>query len=759
MTTEVASLSLPPRFELDREIGRGGMAVVYRAHDNHLGRYVAIKVLSGDLSSSVGAERFQREIALMAKLVHPGIVALFDSGVADGRLYYVMPFVAGETLRARLSRERRLTPQEAASLGADVAEALAIAHGTGIVHRDVKPENVFTVAGRAVLADFGIARLIGQGAGSGRDLTTGGMVLGTLAYMSPEQGLGEPNLDGRSDLYSLGCLLYELLCGEPPFVAATALAVLGKHLSEPPQPLGERGTTAPAELQQIVMQLLEKDPARRPATAADVSRRLRAASQVQPPQTSAALLPVVTIETVAVGALTYASDDAECAPVATAVTAAIASSLAGVPGVRVHLTDRMQATLLVEGNVRRSGQRVRVSMRVVGADGALRWSENADGALDDLFALEDAVTERVAAWFARTVSVTTAAHPHRPQSSARLSEAEQFVIKGVNAFNQFGPSGGAASVSYMREARTYLMRALALEPKNPRALSAMGNLVSVEGNYGLLPREESLIEGRRLMYEALAADDQCAEVHSSLAKIALYNDDDIHLALRHARRSMELDPSNPEVLRFWSIVCKIMGRLDEAIDAARNACVMAPEIGPFWNTLGDVLLAAGRNSDAIDALRKAIALVPNYGPALERLERARRAHGELDLAAELRSARLRSANQRDRAELLDADVLTVGPAAAIQNDVRREVDGLLLDAERSDPFYDYFRRTVGDRLASGYAELGDWHSAMDWVLKAFENRPGRLRRMLADMPVDFRGFAVDPRYTRLMRVAGLEDLI
>ena len=209
-----AAIDLPERFELDCEIGRGGMAVVYRAHDNHLGRYVAIKVLSADLSSSVGAERFQREIALMAKLVHPGIVALFDSGEADGQLYYVMPFVAGETMRARLQRERRLTPQDAANLGADVAEALAYAHGTGIIHRDVKPENVFTVGGRAVLGDFGIARLVGSAAQPGRDLTTGGMVLGTLAYMSPEQGLGEASIDGRSDLYSLGCMLYELLCGD-----------------------------------------------------------------------------------------------------------------------------------------------------------------------------------------------------------------------------------------------------------------------------------------------------------------------------------------------------------------------------------------------------------------------------------------------------------------------------------------------------------------------------------------------------------------
>ena len=754
-----STIALPDRFELDREIGRGGMAVVYRAHDNHLGRYVAIKVLSADLSNTVGVERFQREIALMAKLVHPGIVALFDSGVTAGRLYYVMPFVAGETLRTRLSRERRLTPQEAATLGADVAEALAYAHGTGIVHRDVKPENVFTVAGRAVLADFGIARLIGEASPGGRDLTTGGAVLGTLAYMSPEQGLGEPNIDGRSDLYSLGCMLYELLCGEPPFVASTALAVLGKHLSEAPQPLGERGTTALPELQQIVMQLLEKEPSRRPATAADVSRLLRAASHVQKPDVLPAQSPAITVETVVVGTLVYPSDDGECAPVATAMTTAIASSVANVPGVRVQLTDRTQATLLVEGSVRRSGQRLRVSMRVVAADGSLRWSETADGTLDDLFTLEDTVAERVASWFAQNVTPPSGGTVRGTRPRRKLSEADALVAKGVAAFVRFGSSGGAASVGYVEEARTYFTRALELEPKNARGLTAMANLVSVEGNNGLRPLDDALALGRKLTYEALAADEQCAEVHASLAKIALYNDDDIYLAVRHTRRAIELDPTVPESLRFWSIVCKTLGRLDEAVDAARGATTLAPDVAPYWNALGDVLLAAGRNSEAIDALRRAIALLPKYDLALERLERARRAHGELDLAAELRSSRLRLANLRDRAELLDAEVLTVGAATAIRNDVRRDVDALLEDAARSDPFYDNFRRNVGDRIASGYAELGDWNRAMDWVLKAFDARPGRLRRMLADMPVDFRGLAVDPRYTRLMRVAGLEELI
>ncbi len=735
------------------------MAVVYRAHDNHLGRYVAIKVLSADLTNTVGAERFQREIALMAKLVHPGIVALFDSGLTNGHLYYVMPFVAGETLRARVTRERRLTPQDAASLGADVAEALAYAHGTGIVHRDVKPENVFTVGGRAVLADFGIARLVGESAGAGRDLTTGGIVLGTLAYMSPEQGLGEANVDGRADLYSLGCMLYELLCGEPPFIATTALAVLGKHLSEAPQPLSERGTTAAPRLQQIVMQLLEKNPASRATSAADVARELRAASHVQVLESRPNATSEITAETVVIGALKYSADDITCLPVANALSAAIASSIAAVPGVRVHLGEVANATMIVEGTLRRSGERMRVSMRVLGADGAVRWSEHADGSLDDPFALEDAVSARVAAWFAQTVIQPTTALRAPRAAVRKLSEADQLVAKAVTAFNQFGPSGGAASRGYIQETRAYLTRALEMEPRNPRALCAMGNLVSVEGNYGISPREEALALGRKYTYEALAADDQCAEVHASMAKIALYSDDDVHLALRHGRRAVDLDPTDPESLRLWCIICKIVGRLDDAIDAARAATNLAPEIAPFWNTLGDVLLAAGRNSEAIDVLRRAIALLPNYGLALERLERARLAHGETDLALELRSSRMRIAGQRDRADQLDADAATLGPDVAIRNDLRRELNALLEQARTGDPFGEDWRRNVADRIASGHAELGEWTAAMDWVLRAYEHRPGRLRRMLADMPMDFRCLAVDPRYTRLMRVAGLEELI
>jgi eukaryotic-like serine/threonine-protein kinase len=775
-------ITLPARFELDREIGRGGMAVVYRAHDNHLDRFVAIKVLSADISGGLGAERFQREIALTAKLVHPGIVALFDSGQCDGRLFYVMPLVGGETLRARLTRERRLAPREGAALGADVAEALAYAHGMGIVHRDVKPENVFVVDGRAVLADFGIARIVGGAPTGSGELTTGGLVIGTMSYMSPEQAGGEPGIDGRSDLYSLGCMLYELLTGAPPFVAPTPLGLLGKHMTEAPRLPSDCGIALPADLEAVILQMLAKAPGDRPASAGEVARRLRESSHPGPPTERPTTASAVT-ETVAIGAIDCPEDDPDCRSVALAVGRAVASSLTAVPGVRV-IVERSQdretvarqaapasgPTTVLEGSVRRSHNRMRITLRAMGADGSMRWSHRVDGTLDEVFELEDAVSESVARHFSKGVAdplvrLPTGSESAAPAGSrtaparAETSQANHLVAEGVKAFNKFGASGGAASKGHLDEARAYLRRALELDPKNARALCAMGNLVSVEGGYGIGPREESLERGRELIYAALAADDHCAEVHCSLAKVALYNDDDFHAAARHIRRAVELAPSDPEALRFLSIVYKILGRTDDAVHAARAATTRAPDAAPFWNALGDSLLAAGRNAEAVDVLKRAIGLLPGYGPALERLERARAALGEFDLALEIRSSRMRLAGQRERADLLETEAGTLGAAEAIRRDLRRELDGLLRQSETSDPFLDNVRRNVADRIASGYAELGEWRDAMDWVERAYERRPGRLRRMLADMPVDYRGLAVDPRYARLLRVAGLEDLI
>ena len=257
------------------------MAVVYLAHDEHLDRAVAIKVLSAALSSAVDSDRFAREFSVLARLVHPNIVALFDSGEVDRRKYYVMPFVAGDTIRTRLVHAGKMAPRDVAGFGADIAEALAYAHGAGVVHRDVKPENVFTVGGRAILGDFGFAQVSADysDATVAATLSTHGLVPGTLAYSSPEQASGG-KIDGRSDLYSLGCVLYEAVAGAPPFTAPAPAGLLARHLTHVPAPLADLDDAVPPVLSAIVAQMLAKPPDARPASANEVARSLRGIAEM-----------------------------------------------------------------------------------------------------------------------------------------------------------------------------------------------------------------------------------------------------------------------------------------------------------------------------------------------------------------------------------------------------------------------------------------------------------------------------------------------
>jgi serine/threonine-protein kinase len=261
------------RYRLEREVGRGGMAIVYLARDLKLDRDVAVKVLLGELAFAMGPERFRREINVVSRLSHPHILPIDDYGELDGHLYYVMPFISGETLHKRLERERQLPLSEAVRIAAEVASALDYAHRQGIVHRDIKPENILLQNGEALVADFGIARAITEGGGA--KLTSTGVTLGTPAYMSPEQASADPGLDGRSDIYSLGCVLYEMLAGQPPFSGPTAQAIIARHqLDEAPSLSIVRGTI-PEEIEDLVMQALAKLPADRFASAGEFATELQ----------------------------------------------------------------------------------------------------------------------------------------------------------------------------------------------------------------------------------------------------------------------------------------------------------------------------------------------------------------------------------------------------------------------------------------------------------------------------------------------------
>jgi serine/threonine-protein kinase len=256
---------------IERELGRGGMATVYLAKDIRHDRDVAIKVLHPELSASIGADRFEREIKLAAKLQHPNILGLYDSGVADTLLYYVMPFIKGESLRDRLDREGQLPIDDAIQITLEVAEALGHAHAAGIVHRDIKPENVLISGGHALVADFGIARAASEG--GAQKLTQTGMAVGTPVYMSPEQAVGDP-VGPTSDLYSLGCMLYEMLAGEPPFTAKNAMALMARHAMEAVPSVRIVRGTVPEEVEDAIFAAMAKVPADRPQTAAQFMEML-----------------------------------------------------------------------------------------------------------------------------------------------------------------------------------------------------------------------------------------------------------------------------------------------------------------------------------------------------------------------------------------------------------------------------------------------------------------------------------------------------
>jgi dipeptidyl aminopeptidase/acylaminoacyl peptidase len=334
---------LADRYRLEREVGRGGMATVYLAHDLKHDREVALKVLRPELTAILGRERFLNEIRLTAKLDHPHILTLIDSGETDGLLWYVLPFIRGESLRQRLERERQLRLDEALAITSQIAGALDYAHGHGIIHRDIKPENILLHEGEAMLADFGIALAVKEAGGS--RITETGLSLGTPAYMSPEQATGERSLDARSDVYSLGAVLYEMLAAEPPHTGATAHAVIAKLMTERPTPLRIVRDMVPEAVELAVARALAKVPADRFASAGEFAAQLTAVARSR----SSRRRPQLWAGGVVVGLVLTAL-----------AVLAVFHRRAGVPGVPVKMTSSGDITAAA---LSRDGTRLAKSVR------------------------------------------------------------------------------------------------------------------------------------------------------------------------------------------------------------------------------------------------------------------------------------------------------------------------------------------------------------------------------------------------------------
>jgi TolB-like protein/tetratricopeptide (TPR) repeat protein len=670
------------RYTIERELGHGGMATVYLARDLRHDRDVAVKVLHPHVAPA-GSERFLREIHIAARLTHPHVLGLFDSGQSEGQLYYVMPYVAGETLRSRLARDGALPIADAVRVARELADALAYAHAHGVVNRDLKPENVLLSGGHAVVADFGIAKALAaatEASGlSDATLTGTGVIIGTPAYMAPEQVAGDSTLDHRADLYSLGVIAYEMLTGSHPFAGRTGQAVARAHITETPPPLGKRRGDVPAGVASLVMQLLAKDPAARPENATSVLRSLEslAAVPARPWRYHRAALGGVTIAVlaaVAFGVYYVAPKDMYtlAARPQTALTIAVlpfantsgspdddyfsegltdelAHALAHVPGVRVagrsssyafkgksvsaaEIGKSLGVVSVIEGAVRRSGERLRVTTQLVRtSDGTVLWDSAYQSQSRDVFAVQDSLTRAVVASLAPALGLPEV----RGDTGVRAvladvkrgtpdGEAYELYLKGMYYWHERGATNVARSIELFQQA-------IARDPKFARAYAALAFAYETLGVYVPDPSDSTFALIKANARRAFALDSTLADAQLAVAG-PLSREGRFAESEARYRAAIRSEPSNVFAHHTFGAVLLDLGRTDEAIAELRLATRLDPLAKSAGTMFAEALIDARRFRESIDESHRILAIDDSFPVALISLGLAQAFAGQPDSA-------------------------------------------------------------------------------------------------------------------------------
>ena len=565
--------ALADRYRLERELGQGGMATVYLAEDLKHHRKVAIKVLKPDLAAVLGAERFLKEVETTAGLRHPHILPLYDSGEVEGFLYYVMPWVDGETLRDRITRERQLPIEDALRIAREVADALGYAHGRGVVHRDIKPENILLEGGHAAVADFGIARAM-DAAGGGR-LTQTGMAVGTPLYMSPEQAAGSPDLDGRSDLYSLACVVYEMLGGEPPFTGTSAAVITRQHMITEAAPITNKRPAVPAAVAGALSRALAKDPADRfnpaaqfveafgagqdrgpeslpsPARAARPARTLAIAAGVILLVAAAAITVrgmspggAARFERIAVLPMDNQTGDSAQAFFADGMTRELIGVLTDA-GVRVlghravmayrgttlsarEIADRLGVDAVVTGAVLRAGSQVQVAAELTDpATGENLWARTFARPAEDVVSLQ----HDVAAEIARGIRARLT-----PDQEQLLTEARPVNPRAYDLYLLGQEQANLRTSEGFRRSVNYLSQSLRLDSTFAPAWSTLAIANAYALIYQTAPRDSARIAVERAARRAMALDDRLGDPYFALGAILLHNDWEFERAAEQFRQ-------------------------------------------------------------------------------------------------------------------------------------------------------------------------------------------------------------------------------
>jgi TolB-like protein/tetratricopeptide (TPR) repeat protein/predicted Ser/Thr protein kinase len=617
--TEVLAAALGGRYQIRRELGRGGMATVYLASDLRHGRDVALKVLREDIG--LGAERFLREIRVVAGLRHPHILPLHDSGEAGGLLFYVMPYVPGLSLQDWLAQAKALAARDALLIAAEVAEALDHAHRHGVVHRDIKPGNILLEENHAVVTDFGIARALRE---AGDDRTTqAGIAIGTPAYMSPEQITGEHVIDGRSDIYSLGCVLFEMLAGKPPFRGANSAATMGARLVSPPPRPSSVTDAVTEEIDTAVLRALAVDPADRYTTASDMAAALRAIATT--PQVNAhAPAGGPSAASIAVLPFTNMSGDADNEYFADGISEEIINALAKLGHLRVasrtsafaykgqdsdirRIGDQLNVAHVLEGSVRRAGRRLRVAAQLISVrDGYHIWSERFDRDFDDVFAIQDEIAQAI---------VTNLEVKLGRRSDARIVKPSTENLKAYNLFLE-GRYHWIRRGESLIHAERCLSEAVELDPAFALAHSSLADTRNLLGWYRMRAPADVFPLAKASAERAIALDADLAEAYTSLGFALMCYDRDADAAERAFSTSLSLNPAYPTAHHWYAELLMSQGRTQEAVAEARKAQELDP-LGLIINTVRGMAHYFDRDFAAsVTECRRTLAMDQAFGPVM-----------------------------------------------------------------------------------------------------------------------------------------------
>jgi serine/threonine protein kinase/tetratricopeptide (TPR) repeat protein len=779
---ERLAAALADSYALERELGSGGMATVYLAQDLKHERQVAVKVLRPELAAALGPERFHQEIKIAANLNHPHVLPLLDSGDADGFLYYVMPYVEGQSLRDKLAHEGELPIPEAVRILRDVVDALSEAHEKGVVHRDIKPDNVLLIKHHALVTDFGVAKAVSEATGA-QKLTTEGVALGTPAYMSPEQAAADRHIDHRADIYAVGALAYELLTGRPPFTGTTPQEVLSAQVTQAPEPVTKHRATVPSALESVVMRCLEKRPADRWQSAEELLPQLEALATpsggITPIGTApiegrvkstlrrrigiwavaavmVAAIVVVGISLVGDGNVVPSQPSVAVLPFehigspndaffTEGIADEITIQLAGDSGLRViarastrpyagsaktisTIAEELGVDYVLAGTVRWEGaggdRRVRVSPQLLrGSDETHVWAESYEAALTGVFEVQRTISEQVADELSiALVRRGTDAHADLPTTNVLAFEE---CIRGRAAVVTRSDEG-------IRRAIDHFRAAIELDSLYAEAWAGLADALAlvpayIDGQWAeWLPRADSA--ARR----ALAINPRLGEAHASAALVRLYNFD-FEAARELLDRAVELSPNYPQAHNLRAVTAVALGDVSQARGSIERLLALDPRSVASNHNSGRHLQALGDYEAAIRAYELAHELDPSRSYDLD-CGLIYRQIGQITLSDSL---------------------LTTWAESQPRPEWRRLVGVLSSPSEAREILTTLGATGPNWSVAVFYAVIGDESNALDHLERLYESRSVDFTDLL--MP-EFYAMRDNPRYRRFMADLGMTIL-